>query len=130
MQFEAPYNAVDTIVLLPNPVFNDAIALDVELQSYQTIDGTRYTYIKQSENRRLTYTWENLGRGKMLELEEFFQAYTGQFIRIIDHNAKIWQASLVPGESNFTTSKLSRNSGGPRTESGEVALEFIGCQKV
>jgi len=130
MRFEAPYTAVDTIVLLPNPVFDDAIALDVDLQYYQTIDGTRYTYIKQSENRRLTYTWGSLGRGKMLELEEFFQAYAGQFLRIVDHHNKIWQASLVPGESNFTTSRLSRNSGGPRTESGEVTLEFIGCQKV
>ncbi len=129
MQFEAPYAAPDTVVLLPNPVFGDSRALDVDLKHYQTLNGTRYTYIKTSANRRLTYTWEVLGRGKMLELEEFFQAYAGEFIKIIDHNSKVWKASIVEGASQFTTTQLSRNAGGPRTESGSITLEFIGCQK-
>lgn len=123
-------NGSSTTVILPNPIFSDSRALDVEVQYYQTINGTRYTYIRQNDGIKLVYTWEVLGRGKLLELEEFLQIYAGEIIQIIDHNSLIWDARLIPGSFSFTTSSLSKNAGGSRTESGDVTLEFIGCLKV
>lgn len=123
-------NGSSTTVTLPNPTFNDSRALDVEVQHYQTLDGTRYTYTRPSDGIRLIYTWGDLGRGKLLEVEEFLQIYAGELIQIIDHNSLIWDARLIPGQVSFSTNKLSRNSGGPRTENGEVTLEFVGCPKV
>jgi hypothetical protein len=129
VQFEAPYATPATVTLLPDPEFADSRALEVNLNYQQTLDGTRYTYVKQTDNIRLIYSWDTLGRGKLLELEEFFQAYAGEFIRIIDHNNKIWKAAIAPGELSFETTKLTRSAGGPRTESGTITLEFIACLK-
>lgn len=128
MSFElaAPFNAPTTISLLPNPQLGDEEALDTELVYDESVSGNPHTYVQRSGNRKLTYEFANIGRGKMLEIQEFIHAYGGEQIRLTDHKGGIWRVVLATTNVGFITDKKTLSSGGPRSEAGSFRLEFIG----
>lgn len=126
MIFEGPYPGIITGLLMPNPQLDNTEGRDISVQFRQAIDGTRYTYVKTSLRRKLTYTWENLGRGKLVELQEFYKLYAGKHVRLTDFRGDVWDI-IFEAEPSISTDVLSKKAGAARQESGSVTLELNGA---
>lgn len=130
MEFAAPYPAIQTISLMPNPQFSDTEALTASVSPKRATDGTLYTYVK-TKNRRRKMTWTlQLSRPHALELRAFLLAYFASTIRIKDHNDRIWAGYFTNNPFEFETPSRS----GPTTPSGlrgetqTITLEFEGVE--
>ena len=117
-----------TTLILPNPELDNTEGQDLSLQLRHAIDGTRSTYVKSSARRTLSFAWSNLGRGKIVEVQEFFKLYAGDHVLLEDFRGDIWDVFFAEDPLSMATEKRSANFGGPRTESGSLALEFTGVQ--
>ena len=117
-----------TALILPNPELENTEGQDLSLQLRRAIDGTRSTYVKSSDRKSLSFTWESLGRGKLIEVQEFFKLYVGDHILLEDFRGDIWDVIFAEDPISTTTSKRSANFGGPRAESGSLTLEFLGAK--
>jgi hypothetical protein len=113
---------------LPNPDFGDTEGLNVQINYREAMDGTPYVYRKNAGSRTITMTWSNLGRGKLVELAEFFKAFIGQTIIINDHEGQAWTAIFDDTSLSINTSKLAQNNPEGRAERGEVTLSFVGAK--
>lgn len=126
MVLEGPFPGIQTVLLLPNPVLDNSKSLDVAINYTQSISGSRYTYVKTSGRKRLSFTWEVLGRGKLVELQEFYKAYAGQHVRLTDFRDNTWDV-ILEDEPSITIDVRSANAGATRRESGSVTLELNGA---
>lgn len=116
----APADLPITTTLLKNPELSNDEALDVAINHRRAITGKRYSYVKSSENRRLTLQFSNVDRLKTLEVIEFVKAYLGFKILLKDHRGREFRGILEPFEVTTT-----------RTHSGcaeacDFTLVFIG----
>jgi hypothetical protein len=127
MFIEAPYPGVQTGMILPNPQLDNTEGRSISLTFNQAIDGTRYTYVKTSSRKKLVFTWTNLGRGKLVEVQEFYKLYAGSHIRLTDFRGDVWDV-IFEAEPTIAIEQLSLEGGGTRKESGSVTLEFDGVQ--
>ena len=127
MVIEGPYPGIAQALLLPNPIHGNTEGRDQLVSFRKSINGTRYTYVKSSERKRLEFTWETLGRGKLVEIQEFYKLYAGNHIKITDFRGDVWDAIFV-GEPELSIEKRTANAGAARKESGTITLEFLGVQ--
>lgn len=125
---QAPYGTPVVTTLLPNPQSSDSEAVDHQVNFRRAMNGTRYSYVKSSEVRRLNYSFESVGRGKLIELQEFFKAHAADEIRLVDHRGDVWRVRFVPSELSLTTDSHTPFAGGIRYESGSFSLEFVGTK--
>jgi hypothetical protein len=102
--FQAPYPALVTTSLLPNPQFSDNENLTVVVTRKTAMDGTRYTYVKNKGRRKLKWTFK-ITRNKALELRAFIQFYFASAIKVTDHNNRIWVGNFVNNPFEFSTSE-------------------------
>jgi hypothetical protein len=86
------------------------------------MDGTRYSYVKSSDDRRLSFSFTDIGRGKILEVQEFLKKFRGQFIKVVDHRGNAWKVFVDTNPVTFTTNAR----GAPQGERGSFDLEFVG----
>lgn len=128
MILEAPYSAPVTTMILPSPELEDEEGQDLVVNFKLSINGTRATYVKSSDRRTLNYTWQSLGRGKIVEIEEFFKIYVGGFVKLTDFRGDQWKVIFSENPISASMDKRSFNSGGGRKESGSVTLEFLGTK--
>jgi hypothetical protein len=128
MTLEAPFNAPVTVTILTNPDLDNTEGQDLSLQFKLSIDGTRSTYVKSSARKRMTFTWSNIGRGKLVEVEEFFKLYAGDSIKLTDYRGIQWNVIFGDNPIDINVNRRSLNSGGGRKESGSLTLEFLGAQ--
>lgn len=126
-KLEAPYPALQTITILPNPKFGDSENLKVEVITKRTMDGTRYTYVKRKGGRKLLWPFK-LTRNKGLELRAFIQSYFASTIRVTDHNDRVWigQFTINPFEFDTPSRAGPAIAPMPRGESQTITLEFEG----
>ena len=117
-----------TSLILPNPDFGNTESQDISVDFKLSMNGTRYTYVKSSDRKLLTFTWSNLGRGKLIELQEFYKLYAGDHILLTDYREEIWDAIFNTSPLDFSIDTKSSNFGGPRPESGTITLEFLGVK--
>ena len=68
------------------------------------MDGTRYTYIKQKDDRHKLKWSFRLTRNKSLELRAFITSYFASKIKVIDHNDRIWVGNFTSNPFEFDTS--------------------------
>jgi hypothetical protein len=127
MIIEGPYPGIIQAVLLPNPKFGNNEGIDQSVEFRKAIDGTRYTYVKSSDRKTLIYTWETLGRGKLVEIQEFYKLYAGNHIKLTDFRADVWDA-IFAVDPSLSIETRSVNAGAARKESGTITLEFLGVQ--
>jgi hypothetical protein len=125
LTLQAPFDIATAIIALPNPEFGDEEGLDAEVSYEEALDGTPFTYIVRKNQRKLTFTFENVGRGKMLEMLTFFEQFAHEFIRLTDHNSNTWKVCFSADSLSVTHQMLSSPRGGPRDESGSFTLEFL-----
>ncbi len=128
MTLEGPYIGTTSITLLPNPIFNDAEALDVELDYTESMNGTPYSYVKNPGTTKITLTFENIGRGKLLEIQEFLIAFIGKEVRLRNFRDEVWKVAITSDPHDFINKGRSGNSGGPRFEQGNFTIVFIGVK--
>lgn len=103
IKLEAPYPAIQTIIYLPNPLFNDSEAITDSIQVLRSMTGIVRTYVKTTNNRRsITFNFK-LSRLKGLELREFIRSYYRSSIRLTDHLGQVWNVKLSSNPFDFST---------------------------
>lgn len=130
-QLQAPYPALQTTSLLPNPEFGDGESVTDSVIPKRAIDGTLRTYIRRkAERRKMTWTFR-LHRNKGLELRAFIQSYFASKIRITDHNNRVWVGNFTTDPFEFETPDRGGPAigGWPNGESQTITLEFEGIEQ-
>lgn len=129
-QMQAPYPAIQTTTVLPNPQVGDTVALRASVQTKWAVDGTRRTYVKRKGGRKMQWTF-NLTRNKGLELRAFLLSYKGSKIKIVDHMDRVWVGNFTNNPFEFTTDRRSAPAIAPmpRGEQQTITLEFEGIQQ-
>jgi hypothetical protein len=123
VMLQAPFNLIQTTVVLPNPLLNDNEGLVSNIMLRRSMDNTPYTYIKRSNSRVLKYTF-TLNRLKALELEAFFDAYSGADIKMLNWKGELWKVKLITNPIDFVQTRRAE-PGGDQTD---VNLEFEGVK--
>jgi len=124
--FAAPYPAIQTTSLLPNPVLGDSEQPTVEVQTRRALDGTLYTYTKTKLGRRKLVINFRVTRMKGLEFYEFIRSYHGYKMKYLDHLDRTWIGYIVNNPFEFTTSERWRSKRYPYGEMMEFTVEFEG----
>jgi hypothetical protein len=127
---QAPSPAIQTTMLLPNPLLGDSEGLTAVMETKRSMNGTAYTYVKSKNGRRRMQWTFRTTRNKGLELRAFLYRYFASVIRIEDHNGRTWIGSFTNNPFEFDT---PRRSGPaitpmPRGEQQEITLEFEGVE--
>lgn len=119
---KAPYPAVRTTTVLPSPKFDDSVALKAVVKTMRAMDGTLYTHVRSSGNKK-SVKWDfEISRNKALELREFIDKYNTSKIQAIDHNNVTWVGFLKNNPFEFTGA--GRAGGWPGGETMTITLEF------
>ena len=127
IELAAPYPAIQTVTLLPNPQFGDGEAQTCEVSTRRAMDGTLYTYVKSKSGRRLLTLPLSLSRMKALELRAFIESYFASKLRLTDHLGQVWIGHFVSNPFEFTTPK--RAGGWPGNEMQKILMEFEGIRQ-
>lgn len=118
LRLQAPYPAIQTTTLLPNPQKGDVQGRKHAMDVFRAIDGTRRTSVKSNDRHVLTYTF-NLSRAKSLELQAFTHSYFTSKIRIRNHKNETWEGYFASNPIELTH---AGNDGA--SEFVEVQLQF------
>ena len=122
MIFRAPFPAMQTTTLLPNPSFSDSHSLAASFERMRTMNGTLYTYATSRKGRKV-HRWDFLlSRHKALELKAFFDAYYGSKIQATDHNDQIIIGYFK--NNPFEFSGAGAAGGWPGNEAMSISIEF------
>lgn len=129
-QLQAPSPGLQTTTVLPDPVFGDQESLRASVNTKRASDGTRYTYVKRKQGRKLQWTFR-LSRNKGLELRAFIQSYFASKIRVTDHAGRVWVGNLMNNPFEFDTVARSGPAIAPmpRGEQQTITLEFEGIEQ-
>lgn len=98
----APYPTPQTLTVMPNPQLSDQ---EINLNAVNrciALDGTRYTYVKRRQRRKLRWTFL-LTRNKGLEVRAFFMSYFASQIKIVDHRDRVWLGNFTSNPFEFET---------------------------
>jgi hypothetical protein len=129
VELAAPYPAIQTITMLPNPELSDSEALTGTVTSLRAVDGTLYTYVKRTNERRKLVWSFTLSRPKALELRAFLLSYYAALIRVTDHNNRVWTGYFINNPFEFVTDRRGAPSWqGLPGESQSITLEFEGVE--
>jgi len=128
--FEAPYPAIQTTSLLPNPQFSDQEGVLDSVTRKLAMDGTRYTYVKRRSGRRKLRWTFRLTRNKALEVREFLRSYFASQVRVTDHNGRVWIGNFTGNPFEFEGSGRAAPAIVPlsRGEWWTVEIEFEGVE--
>ena len=127
IELAAPYPAIQTVTLLPNPQLGDGEAETCEVATKRAMDGTLYTYVKSKAGRRRLTLPLGLSRMKALELRAFIQSYFAAQVRLTDHLGQVWIGHFTSNPFEFSTPK--RAGGWPGGEMQMIQLEFEGVKQ-
>lgn len=120
----APYPTIQTMTLLPNPQFGDGEAPRDTVQVRRAMDGTMYTYVRRTGDRReLDYTFF-LTRLKALELAAFVRSYHTWPIQLTDHLDQVWVGNITTDVVELEA--VGRSPDKPGGEMVTVRLQFEG----
>lgn len=127
---QAPYPLLQTTMLLPNPQFSDQEGLTATVTRKLAMDGTRYTYVKRKDRRKLKWSFR-LMRNKALELRAFLYSYFASSARIVDHNGRVWVGAFTNNPFEFDTPEKAGPAISPmlRGEAQMIELEFEGVEQ-
>ena len=124
----APFPTMQTVTILPDPKFSDAMSLTDAVTVKRAMDGTRYTYVKTKGGRRKLKWVFQMTRNKGLELRAFIQSYFASKIYVIDHLGRKWVGYMMNNPFEFDTTERAApaRQGWPRGEIQVLTLEFEG----
>ena len=131
VMIEAPYPRIQHVLQMPNPIFSDSKAIAAQMDFAKSINNTPHTYIVTNEDWLLNYSFDRVGRGKLLELIDLIENYADGKMRLTTHEDEIWKVTLETIPAQFIMDVRSFPCGGGaagRDESGRFELQFIGKQ--
>jgi hypothetical protein len=120
---QAPHPLIETTTILPSPKFSDQESPRSTVEIQRAIDGTKYSYVKKNQRRKLQYLFR-LTRLKALELRAFIYAYYRATILVTNHKGEVWRMKFVSNPFEF--SGLGRAKNSPGNEYQEITLELEG----
>ncbi len=122
---QAPYPALTTTSVFPNPNFSDNAAQRHSVSVTEAMNGTAYSYVKSNARSKLNYTL-TLSRMKALELRAFILAYYRAKLLLTNHKGETWLVHFTINPFDFTGK--ARAAGDPGDETQDITLEFEGTQ--
>jgi len=109
-------------VLLPNPSFDNTEARDTAVDYKRAMDGTRYTHIKTSDAKRITYSF-SMDRPKAHELQAFLKINKAELITV--SGLVTITGYLEDATDNFVATQRA-SSDAQRGEFGSYTLTIVG----
>lgn len=128
VELHAPFAGPTAILLLTNPELENEEAVEQLVNHQLAMDGSNYTYVKSGSDRKLTLTFENQGRGKLVEVQEFYKLYAGERMRFIDWRGDQWNVAIETSPLDFTTNGRAAPAGSSRMEQGAFDLVLVGTK--
>ena len=127
---QAPLPVFQTTTFLPNPLLSDSEEVMASVTRKLAIDGTRYTYVRRKDRRKLRWIF-CLTRNKALELRAFITSYFASKIQLTDHNNRVWWGNFVNNPFEFDTYQRAGPAIAPMPlgESVHIELEFEGVEQ-
>ena len=127
---QAPLPVFQTTTFLPNPLLSDSEEVMASVTRKLAIDGTRYTYVKRKDRRKLRWIFR-LTRNKALELRAFITSYFASKIQFTDHNNRVWGATLSTTLLSSTRTETPGPAIAPMPlgERVHIELEFEGVEQ-
>lgn len=119
---QAPHELIQATIRLPTPRLGDSVTPTPIVTVSNAMDGTIYSYVKDSQTLNIVWEFDSLSREKAQELEEFIKAYLTENWRIVDHQDRVYVVKLTNIPVDFTSIGLG--------EYRKVKLEFEGVQIV
>jgi hypothetical protein len=98
---QAPYPLILVTSFLPDPEFKDEVSANVKLNLKRALNGTPYTYVKTTSKSKLEWDFD-VSIWKALEINEFYQNFTTQKIKITDWNSLIYVGYFIIDEVDLT----------------------------
>ena len=124
---EGPYPALATSTFLPNPVPGDSLSNTGSLEIKQSMNGTKYSYVKSRASRKkLLWTFQ-ISQHKALEIREFFNAYNAEKIKVTDHFGDIYIGNFTSNPFEFEA--IRKSSSSPGGSLHQIQIEFEGFQQ-
>jgi len=120
---QAPYDFIQTTLVLPNPLFQDTENLISNINLRRSMNGQTYTYVKSSNNKVLKYTF-SLPRMKGVALEEFCRSYNSIPIKLTNWKGEVWNVQIMTNPMDF----VETGRYAPTTDKTDVNLEFEGTK--
>jgi hypothetical protein len=130
VEFSAPYPAIQTVSLFPNPSLSNSESLTDTMDVKHAMDGTLYTYVKTNPAKKMNWTFK-MTRNKALELRAFVRSYLTSTIKVKDHEGRIWVGNIVnnPFEIRSQNRAGPATQGWPRGETWVGTIEFEGVEQ-
>ncbi len=107
MIFKGPIPGPTFQCITPNPLLSNQESLTSTVAAKTAIDGTRYTYVKKSDRRRLLWSFV-FDRPKALEFIEFYRQMASRVIEVTDHNGDVWLGHITNNPLDASTSSRGR----------------------
>lgn len=126
---QAPHPKLAVTTYLPNPQLGDSLGATGTLEVKRSMNGTKYAYVK-SRNARKRLLWTFLlTKDKALELQAFFNTYSGDQIRITDHTGKVYVGNFITNPFEFES--VGRSVAAPSNNtSHQIQVEFEGFEQI
>lgn len=126
---QAPWPGPVSTHYLPNPQQGDSIAPTGTLEFKRSMNGSRYAYVKSRDKRkRMVWTF-SLTQDKALELQAFFDVYSGEQVKVLDHIGKEYVGNFTTNPFEFEA--VGRSVASPSNYSlHQIQVEFEGFEQV
>jgi len=126
-KIEAPYPALATTTILPNPQLQDSVGSTGSIEIKRSMNGTKYSYVKSRDaRRRLLWTFL-LSYDKVLELQAFYDSYNSNQIKVTDHFDVVYRGYFTSNPFDFETLRRAASLPGANTIH-QIQVEFEGFQ--
>lgn len=123
MRLSAPLPAVQTVLYLPNPEWQDRRAPKLDVTFRRSMNNTTRTYVKTSGNWTFEYDL-NLPRNLALRLRTMVQSFYNRQWLLLDHDDRRWRVYLTNNPFQFTASRRAE----PVREMNTIHLTFEGTE--
>jgi hypothetical protein len=121
-RLEAPYPALASTMLLPNPKMGNNIGLMSQVAVVRMEDGSRRSFVKDGGGKmRHRWAW-TMSRDKMEEFVDFVERYRGASFRAT------FRERLIIGKVSLNPVEVAgdgRAGGWPGGEAYETTLEMV-----
>lgn len=130
LELRAPWPLVKSITRLPNPRLGDSEGSVGSLDVKYAVNGTRYTYVRTKDGRRVLVWQFLLTTHKYQELREFLEVHHSDQIRATDHLGQIWLGYITSNPADFDSDgRRARRADTTNNEMYTIALTFEGTKQ-
>lgn len=121
-RIEAPYPAIASTVLLPQPEIGNNMGLLSQVVVIKMEDGSRRSFVKSGGGKR-RHQWNfTMSSDKMEEFQNFVKRYRGEKFRVT------WRSRTIIGKCTLSPVEFrgdGRAFGWPGGEAYETTLELV-----